>query len=116
MISCQWREELADDDRDEVLALVAAAAEYDDEAGFSRIEPRDVTDRSRKGVRVSHLAVKARRGLSALEDAPLVVVAYLHLAVDEGGLGTVQFVVHPDYRSRGIATCLLYTSPSPRDS
>ncbi|MEN0135965.1 MAG: GNAT family N-acetyltransferase [Rhodococcus sp. (in: high G+C Gram-positive bacteria)] len=107
MISCQWCEELADDDRDEVLALVAAAAEYDDEAGFSRIEPRDVTARSRKGVRISHLAVKARRGLSALEDVPLVVVAYLHLAVDDDGLGTVQFVVHPDYRSRGIATLLV---------
>jgi len=107
MISCQWREELADDDRDEVLALVAAAAEYDDEAGFSRVEPRDVTACSRKGVRVSHLVVKARRGLSALEDAPLVVVAYLHLAVDEDGLGAVQFVVHPDYRSRGIATLLV---------
>ncbi|MFC0448820.1 GNAT family N-acetyltransferase [Rhodococcus jostii] len=107
MISCQWCEELADDDRDEVLALVAAAAEYDDEAGFSRIEPRDVTARTRTGVRVSHLAVKARRGLSALEDVPLVVVAYLQVAVDDEGLGTVQFVVHPDYRSRGIATLLV---------
>ncbi|MFC9761104.1 GNAT family N-acetyltransferase [Rhodococcus jostii] len=107
MISCQWCEELADDDRDEVLALVAAAADYDDEAGFSRIEPRDVTARSRNGVGVSHLAVKARKGLSALEDVPLVVVAYLHVAVDDDGLGTVQFVVHPDYRSRGIATLLV---------
>ena len=107
MISCQWCEELADDDRDEVLALVAAAADYDDEAGFSRIEPREVTAHSRNGVRVSHLAVKARKGLSALEDVPLVVVAYLNIAVDDDGLGTVQFVVHPDYRSRGIATLLV---------
>src|SRR6478735_4430665 len=106
MISGQWCEELGDDDRDEVLALVGAAAEYDDEAGFSRIQPRDVTARSRPGVSVSHLAVKARRGLSALDDVPLVVVAYLTIAVDDDGLGTVQFVVHPDYRSRGIATLL----------
>ncbi|WP_172651452.1 GNAT family N-acetyltransferase [Rhodococcus opacus] len=107
MISCQWCEELADDDRDEVLALVGAAAEYDDEAGFSRIEPRDVTARSRPGVRVAHLAVKARRGLSAVDDVPLVVVAYLNIAVDDDGLGAVQFVVHPDCRSRGIATLLV---------
>src|SRR5574340_1756169 len=107
MISYQWCSELDPGDRDEVLALVAVAAEYDEEAGFSRIHPGDVTSTSRDGVRVYHLPIKARRDFSAREDAPLVVVAYLHLQVDGAGLGTVQFVVHPDYRSRGIATTLV---------
>ncbi|MDV7352816.1 GNAT family N-acetyltransferase [Rhodococcus oxybenzonivorans] len=107
MISYQWCSELDSGDRDEVLALVAAAADYDDEAGFSSINPGDVTSTSRDGVRVYHLPITARRDLSARDDAPLVVVAYLHLQVDDGGLGTAQFVVHPDYRSRGIATMLV---------
>lgn len=107
MITYQWCSKLDSDDRDEVLSLVAAAAEYDEEAGFSRVHPKDVTSTSRDGVRISHLPIKARKHLSAREDAPLVTVAYLHLQVDRDGLGTVQFVVHPDYRSRGIATMLV---------
>lgn len=107
MISYAWCSELDSSDRDEVLALVAAAADYDEEAGFSRIDPRDVTATSRDGVRVLHLPIKAKRDLSARDDAPLVIVAYLHLEVDGDGLGTAQFVVHPDYRSRGIATTLV---------
>lgn len=107
MISYQWCSELDSGERDEVLALVTVAAEYDEEAGFSRIHPDDVTSTSRDGVRIHHLPVKARRDLVAREDAPLVIVAYLHLRVDAEGLGTVQFVVHPDYRSRGIATTLV---------
>ncbi|MFD9664124.1 GNAT family N-acetyltransferase [Rhodococcus sp. NPDC059968] len=107
MITYQWCSKLDSDDRDEVLSLVAVAAEYDEEAGFSRIHPKDVTSTSRDGVRISHLPIKARRHLSAREDAPLVTVAYLHLQVDREDLGTVQFVVHPDYRSRGVATVLV---------
>ncbi|MDT2006123.1 GNAT family N-acetyltransferase [Rhodococcus opacus] len=107
MIAYQWCSELDSGDRDEALSLVAAAAEYDEEAGFPRVHPKDVTSTSRDGVRISHLPIKARKDLSAREDAPLVVVAYLHLQVDDEGLGTVQFVVHPGYRSRGIATMLV---------
>ncbi|EME50633.1 acetyltransferase [Rhodococcus ruber BKS 20-38] len=107
MISYQWCSELDSSDRDEVAALVAAAAGYDEDAGFSRIHPGDVTSTSRDGVRVFHLPIKARKDLSARDDAPLVIVAYLHLQVDGAGLGTVQFVVHPDYRSRGVATMLV---------
>ncbi|MFZ2174196.1 MAG: GNAT family N-acetyltransferase [Rhodococcus sp. (in: high G+C Gram-positive bacteria)] len=107
MIAYQWCSEMESDDRDEVLGLVAAAAEYDAEAGFSRVDPGDVTSTDRDGVRVLHLPIKARRGLSTRDDAPLAIVAYLHLRIDAEGLGTVQFVVHPDYRSRGIATVLV---------
>lgn len=104
MISYRWCSALDSDDRDEVSALVVAAAEFDKEAGFSRIDPGDVTSTSRGGVRVHHLPIKARRDLSTRDDAESVIVAYLHLQVDDTGLGTVQFVVHPDYRSRGVAT------------
>lgn len=107
MITYTWCSELETGDRDEVLNLVAEAAEYDEEAGFSRILPGDVTSTSRDGVRVFHLPIKARKDLSVRDDAPLVIVAYLHLHVDGEGLGTIQFVVRPDYRSRGIATTLV---------
>ncbi|UYP18667.1 GNAT family N-acetyltransferase [Rhodococcus sp. Z13] len=107
MISYRWYPELEPEDRDEVLDLVATAAGFDDEAGFSRIHPADVTAASDGSGKVFHLPVKARRDLSAREDAPLVIVAYLHLKVDAEGYGTVQFVVHPDYRSRGVATTLV---------
>lgn len=107
MISYQWCSELEPEDRDEVLGLVAAAAAFDEEAGFSKIHPADVTATSDGSGTIFHLLVQARRDLSAREDAPLVTAAYLHLKVDAEGYGTVQFVVHPDYRSRGVATTLV---------
>ncbi|MGW5074219.1 GNAT family N-acetyltransferase [Rhodococcus sp. NPDC004095] len=117
MIAYQWCEALSPDDRGEVLELVRIAAEYDDEAGFSAIAESDVVDRdgrsaesdssSADGARVLHLPIKARRGLATGPDVPWMLVAYLHLAVGSDGLGVAQFVVHPDYRSRGIATQLV---------
>lgn len=107
MISYQWCSTLGEADREQVLALVAAAAEFDEEAGFSHIQPREVDTASRDGFRVFHLPVKARRDLSFEEDAPTVVVSYLRLIVDAESLGTIQYVVHPDYRSRGITTMLV---------
>ncbi|GAA4484418.1 hypothetical protein GCM10023094_37570 [Rhodococcus olei] len=117
MIAYQWCEALSPDDRDEVLALVRLAAAYDDEAGFSAISEEDVTggdsrpeasdSRFVDGARVLHLPIRARRDLGSGPDVPWVVVAYLHLTVGVDGLGVVQFVVHPEYRSRGIATQLV---------
>ncbi|MDV7175271.1 GNAT family N-acetyltransferase [Gordonia amicalis] len=107
MITYEWRPRLEGDELDEVIELVTTAAEYDDEAGFSHIDPalvREVGDGTRT---VAHLPIKARRDLSPLEDVPMVIVAYLHLTVDADGLGTVSYVVHPDYRSRGITTLLV---------
>ncbi|WP_328395863.1 GNAT family N-acetyltransferase [Nocardia sp. NBC_00416] len=117
MISYRWRAALDEDERAQVLALVRAAAGYDAEAGFSTIDPHAVGERSDDPVRVAHLPIRARRDLSIRADAPWVTVAYLNLVVDAEGLGTVRFVVHPDYRSRGIATLLveelgLDTSPA----
>ncbi|MFF0816300.1 GNAT family N-acetyltransferase [Rhodococcus sp. NPDC003318] len=107
MISYRWCGELTADDRDEVLGLVRRAADYDAEAGFSAVDPAAVDGRSDDEQRVWHLPIRARRDLSARPDVPWVVVAYLHLAVDTDGFGVGQFVVDPDYRSRGIATLLV---------
>lgn len=107
MISYRWRDELSVVDRGEVLALVRRAAEYDAEAGFSAIDPGDLDARPPEGEQVWHLPIRARRDLSVRDDAPWVLVAYLRLAVDRDGLGAVQFVVDPGYRSRGIATLLV---------
>ncbi|MEO9326536.1 GNAT family N-acetyltransferase [Gordonia aurantiaca] len=107
MITYEWRNRLEGEELDEVVELVTRAAEYDNEAGFSHIDPamaREADDDTR---RIRHLPIKARRDLSPLEDIPLVTVAYLHLEVDANGLGTVSYVVHPDYRSRGITTMLV---------
>lgn len=106
MITYAWQSELTGDDLSEVLELVATAADYDAEAGFSTVHPDDVRATGDAPVRIRHLPVRARRDLSPLEDAPTVVVAYLRLAVDPEGLGTVDYVVHPDYRSRGVTTLL----------
>ncbi|WP_439031522.1 GNAT family N-acetyltransferase [Gordonia terrae] len=112
MITYEWRSQLIGEELDEVLELCRVAAEYDDEAGFSAIAPHTVQEVSGEGRTVSHLPIRARRDLSPLEDAPMVTVAYLHLSVDRRpgdteGVGTVSYVVHPDYRSRGITTLLV---------
>lgn len=107
MISYAWQSELDSDDLDEVVQLVTAAAEYDAEAGFSKIDPEDVLDAGGGSLGVAHLPIRAKRDLSMREDAPTVIVAYLQMTVDSTGLGTVKYVVHPDYRSRGITTLLV---------
>ncbi|WP_040801078.1 GNAT family N-acetyltransferase [Nocardia higoensis] len=107
MISYAWCERLDDEDLAEAEKLVTEAAEYDAEAGFTTIDPRLVHAGSGPGHTVRHLPVKARRELSIRPDAPVVMVAYLHLSIDEHGQGSAALVVHPRYRSRGVATSLV---------
>ncbi|WP_322974137.1 MULTISPECIES: GNAT family N-acetyltransferase [Gordonia] len=107
IISYSWTPQLEGDDLDQVLALVTAASEYDDEAGFAQIDPADVASVGTTGIRVLHLPIRARRDLNPIDDVPLVVVAYLRLAIGAGGLAAVSYVVHPDYRSRGLTTLLV---------
>lgn len=107
MITYEWRPELTGAEIDEVLQLVQDAAEYDEEAGFSSIDADTVREVGGATGTVAHLPIKARRDLSPLDDVPLVIVAYLHLSVAADGVGTVSYVVHPDYRSRGITTLLV---------
>ncbi|WP_067680020.1 GNAT family N-acetyltransferase [Nocardia miyunensis] len=107
MIDYTWCRRLGDEDRAEAAALVEAAARYDEEAGFSVVERRDIESVSTAEQSVWHLPIKARRDLSIRDDAPMVLVAYLHLSIDAQGQGTVRYTVHPDYRSRGITTLLV---------
>ncbi|WP_174187467.1 GNAT family N-acetyltransferase [Nocardia barduliensis] len=107
MISYAWSERLDDQDREDAAALVTHAAEYDEEAGFTTIDPRAASAVSDAATVVWHLPIKARRDFSMREDAPLELVAYLHLTVDRHGQGIAALVVHPRYRSRGVATALV---------
>ena len=107
IISYSWTPQLEGEDLEQVLALVTAASEYDDEAGFAQIDPADVRSTGTAGIRVLHLPIRARRDLEPVDDVPLVVVAYLRLAIGAGGLATVSYVVHPEYRSRGLTTLLV---------
>ncbi|WP_109529501.1 MULTISPECIES: GNAT family N-acetyltransferase [Nocardia] len=108
MITHTWCERLDDGDVAEASTLVAEAARYDEEAGFTAIEPREVLPESAGPDEVVwHLPIKARRDLSTRDDAPVVMVAYLRLSIDRHGQGTVAMVVHPRYRSRGISTTLV---------
>ncbi|MGA4790723.1 GNAT family N-acetyltransferase [Nocardia sp. AB354] len=107
MIDYTWCRRLGEQDRDEVTALVEAAARYDEEAGFSVVPPRAVAAVSDEVRSVWHLPIRARRDLSARPDAPMVMVAYLNLTIDADGQGTVAYTVHPDYRSRGVTTLLV---------
>ncbi|MEV5651949.1 GNAT family N-acetyltransferase [Nocardia sp. NPDC052254] len=107
MIDYTWCRQLGEQDRAQVLALVRAAAAYDDEAGFSIVGDHAVESVSSDGRSVWHLAIKARRGLSVRPDVPMVMVAYLNLTIDSRGQGTIRYTVHPDYRSRGVTTLLV---------
>ncbi|WP_280425783.1 GNAT family N-acetyltransferase [Nocardia carnea] len=107
MISYRWRPELDAEELEQVTALIGAAAGYDAEAGFATVDAKMPGQRSHGAIRIAHLPVRARRDLSVHVDAPWVTVAYLHLRVDPEGQGVAHFVVHPDYRSRGVATLLV---------
>lgn len=105
MIELAWSETLDPQRQADVEELLAAAVEYDAEAGFSTARPVASAAGS-----VHHLVVTiapaGQRGsgvLDALPDVPLV--AYLRVDVVDGA-GHVQFVVRPEFRSHGIATLM----------
>lgn len=105
MIELAWSEELGAATSSDVEALLAAAVEYDAEAGFSTARPAAAAAGA-----IHHLVVTiapaGQRGsgaLDALPDVPLV--AYLRLDVVDG-VGEAQLVVRPDFRSHGIATLM----------
>jgi len=90
----------------EVEGLLAEAVEYDAEAGFSTADPLASYDAARTAHLIVRMPPKGERGSPHLDRLPDVsVVSYLRLDSDDG-VGEVQFVVRPAFRSLGVATLL----------
>lgn len=107
MIRHRWYDEVPADLAAELDDLIADAASYDAEAGFSTARPSAPAP---AGADTRHLLVsmppKGSRGsveLDALPDAN--VVAYLRLEVADG-IGDTQLLVRREFRSLGVATLL----------
>lgn len=109
MIRCQWFRELEGKDLEDAQKLVREAAEYDDEAGFSRIDAELVAARGSGGDTLHHhLLVRGWLDQVPRERGEPHLVAYLHLAVSgRDAAGEARLVVHPDFRSLGVATMLV---------
>lgn len=112
MIGFAWLDDLDTTRAAEVDEMLAAAVEYDAEAGFSTARPASPAAGGVKHLLVT-IAPAGERGDGALDALPDVpVVAYLRLDVRDG-VGEAQFVVRPEFRSHGIGTLLaeLLTEP-----
>jgi len=109
MIRYEWFRKLGGDDLRDTLELVRVAAEYDEEAGFSQIGPDLVrAGPSYDDVRHHHLLVHGQLDEIPRPDSSPNLVAYLHLTVDgKDDSGVAHLVVHPDFRSLGVATMLV---------
>lgn len=104
MIVVDWRDELSAAESAELAALIAEAADYDAEAGFSTATPApDVAP----DLVVFQALARLTPGRHGSPDAPLA--AFLRLDVDRAGDATAQLVVRPNLRSLGVATLMLET-------
>jgi len=108
VIAYEWSDEIPARHREELAAMLARAAAYDAEAGFSTVDGSgDV------GADIGHLLVtmppKGQRGSAELDALPEAgVVAYLRLdRSTDGECGQAQFVVREEFRSLGVGTLLL---------
>ncbi|HEY9564493.1 MAG TPA: hypothetical protein VIR30_12055 [Nocardioides sp.] len=115
MITHCWRERLEAQELVAIDHMLALAADFDEEAGFSTATPAVPGH----GGDVHHLLVrmppKGERespDLDALPDAE--VVGYLRLEVADG-TGSVQLVIRPEFRSLGVATLLFERLDSESD-
>ncbi len=106
MITWAWHRSLTEQDAAEVADLLAEAVPYDEEAGFSTARPDAEPVGELHHLLVSMPPVGSRESpdLDALPDVR--VVAYLRLDLVDG-VGRVQFVVRPPFRSRGVGTLLV---------
>lgn len=101
MIIHEWRSWLDDSEAAEVRTLAAEAADYDNEAGFSRVLSGADHSAARRGSYQILVRVQPQQENEQEDRWPLA--AYLRVDVTDG-VGTVRFVVHPEYRSLGIGT------------
>lgn len=102
MIRHEWRRGFTSEEEAELRAMLADAAEYDAEPGFSRL---DLDDPVPDGTR--HLLVwLLPDGRYGDVQAPSLA-AYLRVEPDGAGGADAAYLVRPEYRSRGITTMLL---------
>lgn len=104
MIIYEWRQEPDAAERAEITELVELAADYDEEAGFSRVQPPGTGGGRDADVR--HLLVRAAPDHRFYRIEVPSLIAYLRLEISDG-VGLVQLTVHPDMRSLGVATLLM---------
>jgi mycothiol synthase len=104
MITVEFRNELSADEAEELAVMIARAAQYDEEAGFSTASPSDGSDDDDE-VAVFQVIARLTPGLQGSPETPLV--AFLRLDVDRAGGAIAQMIVDRDYRSLGIGTLLL---------
>lgn len=106
MLRFEWGDSLHKDP--EVSDLLKSAATFDSEQGFSTTAPPLGVIDPPAVVTTRELIARMSQDVGSVVRHPRqLVVAFLRLAVDETGTGTVELTVHPDYRSLGIATLLV---------
>lgn len=105
MITVDFRDELGADERAELEALIAEAASYDSEAGFSSVELPTERAISEANHEVFQAVARLNPGMHGSPATP--AVAYLRLDVDRAGGAAAQLLVHRSYRSLGIGTLML---------
>lgn len=102
MITVGFRDEIGPEERAELEAMVADAAAYDEEAGFSTVS-LDVAPDS--NYEVFQAVARLTPGMHGSPETPLA--AYLRLDVDRAGGAVAQLLVRREYRSLGVATLML---------
>lgn len=102
MITVEWQDQLSDADAAELAELIAEAAAYDEEAGFSTAVPAPADP----GDAVVRQAV-ARLTPDRHGAGGTPLVAFLRLDIDRAGGAQAQLLVRRGYRSLGIGTLMI---------
>jgi mycothiol synthase len=108
MIQHQILGALGGDDLRDALGLAQTAWDYDEQAGFTRITAAMARQTSRDGRVVRHVIARGALDDPGWSGTGGELIAYVHLAA-EGTQGSARLVVHPGFRSRGVATMLTET-------
>ncbi|WP_406729134.1 GNAT family N-acetyltransferase [Streptomyces sp. GD-15H] len=105
MITYEWGTSFGTDP--EVVSLLREAADFDAEQGFSAVPPVPSAFGGDEAGRLSELIVRMSQEVGpAGAGEEEAVVAFLRVMTGSEGVGRVEFVVRPGFRSLGIATLL----------
>jgi mycothiol synthase len=108
MIRHEILTELDGADLRDVFELIQVAWDYDEQAGFTRITEAMARQVGGDALAVRHVITRGSLDARDWDGEGGTLIAYVHLAVDNGQ-GVARVVVHPDFRSRGVATMLVET-------